>query len=171
LAAAVESSVQDYCRAFERAHRQVHTDRKLTAAYLTELVAGLALGHRGLEQYGAAPAKRKHAIREHVMSVVKCHRDKLNGASSSSLDDNSSNHSRHSAGSHRSHRSHRSNATAATANTSFSNTNNSLERTVRNHSAKLSAGSRHFAAAMGKAEHLAAVMEDKSPSGVVTAAS
>jgi hypothetical protein len=164
LAAAVESSAQDYCRAFERAHRQVHTDRKLTAAYLTELVTGLSCGHRGLEQYGAAPAKRKHAIREHVMSVVKCHRDKkLNASSSNSLDDNSSHHSIHSLGSQRSSR---SNATAATAATSHTNQNNhSLERTVRNHSAKLSAGNRHFAAALGKAEHLAAIADDKLPNG------
>jgi hypothetical protein len=172
LAAAVEASAQDYCRAFERAHRQVHTDRKLTAAYLTDLVTGLSHGHRGLEQYGAAPAKRKNAIREHVMSVVKIHRDKQHALSSNSLDDNSSNHSSHSLGSNRSSRSQRSHTTAATtATVSSSNHHNSLERMVRNHSAKLSAGNRHFAAAMGKAEHLAAVMDDKSsPSSGVSAA-
>lgn len=135
LSAAVDPFAQEYCRAYDRAYRQVHADRKLTAAYLTELVKGLDIGCRGLEQY-CASNKRKTMIRDHVVSVVKFYRER-SYASFSSLTDSC--HSFDSS----SHASGASNSC-------------SVERAVRNHSSKLSAGNRHFAVAMGKAERLAA---------------
>jgi hypothetical protein len=147
LDAVVKESAHEYCRVYERARRQVHMARKLDAANLEHLVTGLAFGYRGLEQYSAVTAtQRKLAVHDHVMSVVQCHRDSKSGALSNSLDD-SSKHSSCSSGS-------------STVRTPDSTRRVNLERTVRNQSTKLSAGNRHFATALGRAEHLAAAWDD-----------
>jgi hypothetical protein len=149
--ASVNESVREYCRAHERAQAQVHKDRKLSSANLAELMTGLSLGHHGLELYNAAAtATHKLAVRNHVGSVIQCYRDNMNGGCSHGLDDwNTRNDLSHgSCGSNRSGNDH--NATR----------HSSVERIVRNHSAKLSAGHRHFSAALGKADHMAAIWED-----------
>jgi hypothetical protein len=152
LDALVKESAHEYCQAFERARRQVHTVHKLTTANLADLVRGLALGYRGLEHCSAAAAtQRKLAVRDHVLSVVQCYRDSKSGALSKCLDDSS----KHSCSSSRS---------GSTVDTANSTRHVHLKCTVRNQSTKLSAGNRHFAAALGRAEHLAAsVEEDKNP--------
>jgi hypothetical protein len=147
LDAVTQESAHDYCRAYERAHRQVHTARKLSSANLAELVTGLALGHRGLEQN--CSTKRKCAIYSHVASVIQCHRDNM-VASFDSLE-GSSKHS---------HGSTLSGSTLSGSTTHSPTRNISLDRMVRNHSAKLSAGNRHFAVALGRAQHLAADLDD-----------
>jgi hypothetical protein len=148
LDALVKESAHEYCRAFERARRQVHTVHKLTTANLADLVRGLALGYRGLEHCSAVAAtQRKLAVRDHVLSLVQCHRDSKSGALSKCLDDSS----KHSCSSSRS---------GSTVDTANSTRHVHLECTVRNQSTKLSAGNRHFAVALGWAEHLAASVED-----------
>jgi hypothetical protein len=90
LDAVVKESAHEYCRANERARRQVHTSCKLDAANLEHLVKGLARGYRGLEHYSAVAAvQRKLAVRDHALSVVQCHRDSKSGFLSKSLDDSS----------------------------------------------------------------------------------
>jgi hypothetical protein len=146
LDAVVKESVQEYRRAFERAHRQVHTARKLTTANLGDVVKGLALGYQGLEQYSTFTTQRKKAIRNHVLSVIAFQRDSKSGSDFLGLDDSS-------------HRSC-SGSSSSTVNTHSTTRHVKLERMVRYHSAKLSAGDRHFAAAMGKAHHMAATRAD-----------
>jgi hypothetical protein len=145
LDAVVKESAHEYCRAYDRAHRQVHTVRKLTTANLGDVVKGLALGYQGLEHYSTSTAQRKQAIRSHALSVIAFQRDNKIGSDSLGWDD-SSHHS--CSGSSRSSRS--------TVNTHSTTHHINLARMVRYHSAKLSAGDRHFAAAMGKAHHMAA---------------
>lgn len=139
LCAATDAAAQEYFRAFAQACNQVHKDRKLKAEYMQELVQGLAQDYRGLEHY-AASSRRGVSIREHVLSVVNCYHDRSSIYSSSFSDSSLSlnSASSHSAG----------NATCY------------QDRAVRNQSAKLSAGDRHFAAAMGKADRLASVYKE-----------
>jgi hypothetical protein len=143
LEALLKESAQAYCRAYERAHRQVHISRKLTATNLCDLVKGLALGHRGLELHSAFTAQRKKAIRHHVSSVIAFHRDNKSGSVSLGLDDSS-------------HCSCSSSHSSSTFNSNSTTGRVHLERTVRYYSAKLSAGDRHFAFALGKAHFMAA---------------
>jgi hypothetical protein len=142
----VKESAHEYCRAYDRAHRQVHTARKLTTANLGDVVKGLALGYQGLEQYSTFTTQRKKAIRNHVLSVIAFQRDSKSGSDFLGLDDSS-------------HRSC-SGSSSSTVNTHSTTRHVKLERMVRYHSAKLSAGDRHFAAAMGKAHHMAATRAD-----------
>jgi hypothetical protein len=146
LDALVKESVHQYCRAYDRAHCQVHTERKLSTANLAALVRGLALGYRGLEHYSAVAAvtQRKLSVRDHVLSVVQCHRDHFSEASFHAMEDSS----------HGSGTSNRSCGSTVSTHTTTGCVH--LERTVRYHSAKLSAGDRHFAFALGKAHFMAA---------------
>jgi hypothetical protein len=135
FAAATDADVQAYIQAFDRAYNQVRGDRKLKAGNLKELVQGLSQGHRGLEQHSSS-YRRKTIIREHVLSVLNCCHDRNN------IYNNSFNDSK------------RSLCSIGSTDAPCCD-----DRAIRNHSAKLSAGNRHFAAAMGKAERMAIYKE------------
>jgi hypothetical protein len=140
VTAMTDSSIQKYVSAFEQAKRQVHTCRKLSSDALKDLVKGLAKGYLGLETM-SNNTKRIESIRDHVVSVVKFYRDQSKSNNPVGLND-----SFHSVNSHTS--------------TSTNHTNNVIrDQAVRNFAAKLSAGNRHFASAMGNAEHLAATRD------------
>jgi hypothetical protein len=159
LDAVVKESVHEYCRAFERANRQVHSARKLTTANLADLVTGLALGYHGLEHYSTFTTQRKQAIRSHVLSVIAFQRDNKSGSDFLGLDDSSH---RSCSGSSRS--------SSSTVNTHSTTHHINLARVVRYHAAKLSAGDRHFAAAMGKAHHMAVTLADDDKHACTAAA-
>lgn len=136
ICATVEPAALEYCKSFDRAFRQVHTERKLSAAYLSDLVKGLSLGYRGLEQH-CASNERKNMIREHASSVIKCYEKR--GLNNNSNDSVYSGNSR----------------STGSSSSSSSFSSSSQARNVRNLSTNLSAGNRHFAVALAKAERMA----------------
>ena len=142
--------VKDYIRAFDSAYRQVHTERKLGSETLRDMVQGMSQGFRGLEQHTChSAARRKKMMKEHTLSVVNFYHEQTFGSSTFSMG---------SVGSANTSFSLRS---AAASTSSSSNTH----RVVRNHASKLSAGNRHFAAAIGKADRLAVNNQESLETG------
>jgi hypothetical protein len=185
LFVATDEGVQLYLEAMERSYAQVVDDRKLTSETLKQLVHGLAQGHRGYENHTSNLfARRKVHVRRHVRSVVSFyHQERTrqgpigfapndNSRSNCRLNDSINlgssllseslsriNECRTDEGAwfdgsvHAGHG--KSTSTAAAAS-------HRLDRNVQKRSSKSSAGSRHFAAAIGKAEHVSSEM-DPSP--------
>jgi hypothetical protein len=141
ILALTDASVKRYLKIYEQAQHQVHTDRKLSSETLKELVACLSKGYLGLEaQFNTN--LRIESIRNHVVSVVRYHREQSSGSCMVNLNESFSSQSSFS-----------SNAP------NNSNSDDIRRRNVRHYSAKLSTGNRNFAAAMGNAEYFASKRE------------
>lgn len=157
-----DDKAKAYIRAFDSAFRQVHTDRKLGSDTLKEIVVGISNGFRGLEQHTCPSSmRRKKMMKEHVLSVVSCYQDEIFGSSTFSIASMGSAHTALSGSS--------SGTTRTTSSASASG--RSPSKTLRTHASKLSAGNRHFAAAIGKADHMAVSNEESLETGSTIAAS
>lgn len=150
LLASSDDDAAAYIRAYERAYRMVNSDRKITSESLKDLVDGLRSGFRGLEDLVSVPDfPRSNAnMKKYVAAVVKHYRDCTKKECRSN-------------GSFRKQDSVRSvgsllrGDSVRSFDTEGSSVSGHVERSVRNFSRKLTAGSRHFAQSMGRAEKLA----------------
>jgi len=157
-----DDKAKAYIRAFDSAFRQVHTERKLGSDTLKEIVVGISNGFRGLEQHTCPSSmRRKKMMKEHVLSVVSCYQDEIFGSSTFSIGSMGSSHTALSVSSAGTTRTH----------SSASASGKSPCKTLRAHASKLSAGNRHFAAAIGKADHMAVSNEESLETGSTIAAS
>lgn len=160
LEASTDPEVHEYLEAFNRAYTKVLVDKRITSDCLRDLVVGLKQGHRGLEDNvpGGKMARKSTSIRSYVTSVVKHYHDCLRKELANGGDGKVS-LTRYD--SSRSVLSRQSSALSLLSQGSFGSASTppgvtAVEKSVRNYSKKLSAGSRNFAQAMGRAEHLAA---------------
>jgi hypothetical protein len=142
IVAPTDPSVKKYILTYDEAQREVHTKRKLSSDHLKELVHHLSKGHLGLEALFNTNV-RLEAIRDHVISVVRFYREQ-------SLDNSAMNFNE-------SFSSQSSCSIIAINNSSYE----IRSRNVRNHSSKISANNRHFAAALGNAEYLASIIDSR----------
>jgi len=134
-----------YLRAYESANRQVRIDRKLGSETMQELVQGISLGFRGLEQQSShSNARRKEMIQEYVLNVVSKHMEESFGASNTSFS------------------SFQSSSLSTNNKSGSSSSSSSAAKALRIYSSKLSAGSRHFAGVMAKADRMALIDDEEA---------
>jgi len=135
-----------YLRAYESANRQVRIDRKLGSETMQELVQGISLGFRGLEQQSShSNARRKEMIQEYVLNVVSKHMEESFGASNTSFSSLQS-----------------SSLSLTTTTNNKSGSSSRAAKALRIYSSKLSAGSRHFAGVMAKADRMALIDDEEA---------
>ena len=149
VVAGSDVTVLDYLAAYNNAYCMVNKDRKITSDCLRALVEGLRQGHRGLEDYVKRPsfARNGASINSHVTAVVKHYHDCCR---------------KEGFGCHRQASSRRlatllrvDSVRSICSGDSSQSSQTNIDRSVRSISTKLSAGNRHFAQSMGRAECLA----------------
>lgn len=163
LHASTDPDVQEYLESYNRAYKKVLTDKRITSDCLRDLVVGLKKGYRGLEDHaaGGKMTRNSTSIRSYVRSVVKQYHDCCR-KDLASCGDRRVSLTRYD--SSRSVLSRQSSAMSLVSQGSYNSGSSpssvsSVDKSVRNYSKKLTTGSRNFAQAMGRAEHLAAGAE------------
>jgi hypothetical protein len=142
ILALTDPCVKKYILTYDEAQREVHTRRKLSSDQLKELVHLLSKGYLGLEALFNTSV-RVEAIRDHVVSVVRFYRELSLENSAMNFNESFSS---------------QSSCSIIALN---ANTYEVRSRNVRNHSSKMSASNRHFAAALGNAEYLASIIDSR----------
>jgi hypothetical protein len=172
LLASTDVDVRGYILSFDRAYKKVLTDKRITSDCLRDLVVGLKKGYRGLEDHaltGSKMTRKSSNIRSYVTAVVKHYRDCIRkqqqqeqmGDSIGSLlhlqllQRYDSTRSIGSISRQASVVSLMSQGSAGDGGSQRGCGASSIDQSVRNYSKKLSTGSRNFAQAMARAEHLA----------------
>lgn len=160
LDASTDPEISEYLMSYDRAYKKVLTDKRITSDCLRDLVVGLNKGFRGLEDHapGGNMTRKCSSIRSYVTLVVKHYHDccrKELGDSKPCLARYDSARSICSLSRQASSLSLMSQGSSSGSGASPTSTHSAIDQSVRNYSKKLSAGSRNFAQAMGRAEHLA----------------